>query len=341
MLKTLVGLELGIGRGHRINLPEPETQLLLGVAQRRHVAQLARRGDGAARPQHFFQGFLLVGHVTLAGLDELRQLVVTQLEQHVDIRPGFGHTVFRADQIDINQHTVYRRGGEQAHEYERANIHRCILRSDGAMLCYPSYRRRGRFLYMEHFDLIAIGGGSGGRAVAQRAAHYGARGAVVEPGELGGTCVNSGCVPKKVMWHAAELAHTLVAAEDYGFGIQNGSVDWPGLVEARDAYITRLNTMYATRLDEAGITRLRGYANFVDAHRIAVGDAIIGADHIVIATGGRPLIPNFDGAELGSSSDGFFALRTQPKRVAIVGSGYIAAELSGVFSALGSEVTLA
>src|SRR3569832_1043287 len=196
-------------------------------------------------------------------------------------------------------------------------------------------------LYMKHFDLIAIGGGSGGLAVAQRAAHYGARCAVVEPGELGGTCVNSGCVPKKVMWHAAELAHTLVAAEDYGFGIQNGSVDWPGLVEARDAYITRLNTMYATRLDEAGITRLRGYANFVDAHRIAVGDAIIGADHIVIATGGRPLIPNIDGAELGISSDGFFALRTQPKRVAIVGSGYIAAELSGVFSALGSEVTLA
>jgi len=194
---------------------------------------------------------------------------------------------------------------------------------------------------MEHFDLIAIGGGSGGLAVAQRAAHYGARCAVVEPGELGGTCVNSGCVPKKVMWHAAELAHALVAAEDYGFGTQKGSVDWPRLVAARDAYITRLNTMYATRLDEAGITRLRGYASFVDAHRVAVGDAIIGADHIVIATGGRPLIPNIDGAELGISSDGFFALRTQPKRVAIVGSGYIAAELSGVFSALGSEVTLA
>src|SRR3569623_3715316 len=143
------------------------------------------------------------------------------------------------------------------------------------------------------------------------------------------------------MWHAAELAHALEAAEDNGYGTQKGSADWPRLVAARDAYITRLNTMYATRLDEAGITRLRGYASFVDAHRVAVGDAIIGADHIVIATGGRPLIPNIDGAELGISSAGFFALRTQPTRVAIVGSGYIAAELRGEISALGSKVTLA
>lgn len=194
---------------------------------------------------------------------------------------------------------------------------------------------------MRHFDLIAIGGGSGGLAVVQRAAQYGARCAVVEPAELGGTCVNNGCVPKKIMWYAAELAQAVAAAQDYGFGAQPGPLDWKHLIEARNAYVARLNGLYGTRLDEAGIAQLKGAARFVNAHTLAVENEQCSADHIVIATGGRPVIPDIDGADLGITSDGFFALREQPMRVAIVGSGYIAAELAGIFTSLGSEVILA
>ena len=194
---------------------------------------------------------------------------------------------------------------------------------------------------MRHFDLIAIGGGSGGLAVAQRAAQYGARCAVIEPGKLGGTCVNSGCVPKKVMWHAAELAHAVATAADYGLTSGSAEFDWGRLVAAREAYIRRLNDSYRNRLDTAGIAHVRGTARFSDAHTLDVDGTAYSADHVVIATGGRPLVPQMEGAELGMTSDGFFALTERPKRVAIVGSGYVAVELSGVFRALGSEVTLA
>lgn len=193
---------------------------------------------------------------------------------------------------------------------------------------------------MRHFDLIAIGGGSGGLAVAQQAAQYGARCAVVEPKKLGGTCVNSGCVPKKVMWYAADLARGMAIAADYGFTIEAGKVDWRRLVAARDAYIARLNSTYRNRLDAAGIAHLRGAARFIDAHTVDVNGTSYSADHIVIATGGRPVVPRIEGAELGITSDDFFELTVQPDRVAIVGSGYIAVELCGIFRSLGSEVTL-
>ncbi len=193
---------------------------------------------------------------------------------------------------------------------------------------------------MKRVDLIAIGGGSGGLAVAQRAAKHGASCIVVEPAPLGGTCVNAGCVPKKVMWNAAHLAQALDDARDYGFDISGGRCDWPRLVAARDAYVARLNTMYSTRLADSGIEWLRGSARFIDAHTLAVGEERIRATHIVIATGGRPIVPGVEGAGLGITSDGFFALRAQPRRVAIVGSGYVAVELAGMLRALGSEVSL-
>jgi glutathione reductase (NADPH) len=190
-----------------------------------------------------------------------------------------------------------------------------------------------------HYDYIAIGGGSGGLASAQRAAEYGARAAVIEPGRLGGTCVNVGCVPKKLMWTAATLGHALEDARGYGFDLAVHGHDWPRLKAARDAYVLRLNGIYAANLEKRKVAWLKGAARFLDAHTLAVGDEVVTAPHIVIATGGRPAVPQLPGAELGISSDGFFELPARPRNVAIVGSGYIAAELAGIFAALGSRVT--
>ncbi len=191
-----------------------------------------------------------------------------------------------------------------------------------------------------HFDLLAIGGGSGGLAASQRAAEYGARAAVIEAGRLGGTCVNVGCVPKKVMWHAATLAEHLEMAAGYGFEIGETSLDWGRLKQARDTYIARLNDLYAANLERRGVARFEGMARFIDARTVEVAGERLTADQIVIATGGEPMVPAIPGAELGITSNDFFALTEQPRRVAVVGSGYISAELAGVFHALGSEVTV-
>ncbi len=192
----------------------------------------------------------------------------------------------------------------------------------------------------KHFDFIAIGGGSGGIAAANRAALHGAKCAVVESGRLGGTCVNVGCVPKKVMWNGAALAHTLEHAEDYGFEVSGHTFHWQKLKKARDDYILNLNGRYQTYLQDNKVTVIRGLAGFVDAHTIEVEGERYTADHILIATGGTPLVPPVPGAELGITSDGFFELEDRPKRVAIVGAGYIAVELAGMLNALGSEVSL-
>jgi len=190
-----------------------------------------------------------------------------------------------------------------------------------------------------HYDYIAIGGGSGGLASAQRAAEYGARAAVVEPGRLGGTCVNVGCVPKKLMWTAAALGHALEDARGYGFELGAHAHDWARLKAARDGYVQRLNGIYAANLEKRKVDWLKGAARFLDAHTLSVGDEVLTAPHIVIATGGRPIVPPLPGAELGISSDGFFELEARPASVAVVGSGYIAAELAGVLAALGSRVS--
>ena len=187
------------------------------------------------------------------------------------------------------------------------------------------------------FDLLVIGGGSGGLAHAQRAAEYGARAAVVEYGPLGGTCVNVGCVPKKVMWYAAHHAHQFHHAPDYGFDVDVNGHDWSALKSRRDAYIKRLNGIYAGNLDKRGVTHIEGGARFLDANTVEVAGREYYAKRIVIATGGRPIVPDIPGAELGITSDGFFELEERPQRVLLAGSGYVSVELAGVFNALGSE----
>ena len=192
----------------------------------------------------------------------------------------------------------------------------------------------------KHYDLIAIGGGSGGLSVAERAARYNKRCAVVETGKLGGTCVNVGCVPKKIMWYGAEMAHSLEMAADYGFSIEHKGFDWNALVKKREDHISGINNWYHSYLADSDIDEIRGHAQFVDAHTVQVGAERYSADHIVIATGGMPVKPEVPGAELGIDSDGFFALSERPERVAVVGAGYIAVELAGVLNALGCEVSL-
>jgi len=188
------------------------------------------------------------------------------------------------------------------------------------------------------FDLISIGGGSGGLACAQRAAEFGAKTAVIEPHRLGGTCVNVGCVPKKVMWNASGVALSLHDASDYGFDVKVGMSDWAELKRKRDAYVLRLNGIYERNLGAKGVAYVRGAARFVDAHTVEVNGRRLSARHIVIATGSKPALPKIPGAEFGISSDGFFDLETRPHRVAVVGSGYIACELAASFHELGSQV---
>jgi len=190
------------------------------------------------------------------------------------------------------------------------------------------------------YDLIAIGAGSGGLSVVERAASYGRRCAVVERGKMGGTCVNVGCVPKKIMWFGANLAEMIGDAASYGFDLTRNGFDWSKLVERREKYIDGINTWYHGYLKELGIDEIEGEASFVDAHTIAVNGRHYSARDIAIATGTVPALPDLPGVEHAITSDGFFALQQQPQRVAIVGSGYIAVELAGVLNALGSDVTL-
>ncbi|MHB8253059.1 MAG: glutathione-disulfide reductase [Acidiferrobacter sp.] len=191
-----------------------------------------------------------------------------------------------------------------------------------------------------HYDLIALGGGSGGMATANRAARLGAKCAVVEPGPLGGTCVNVGCVPKKILWNAAAIQHSGTMAQEYGFAPFAGKIDWAVLKSRRDAYIQRLNERYGAGLQDNGVTLVRGRGQFRDGHHIVVNGDMYSADHIVIATGSHPIVPAISGAQWGITSNDFFALEQQPQRVAVVGAGYIAVELAGVLNSLGSEVSL-
>ena len=193
----------------------------------------------------------------------------------------------------------------------------------------------------QHWDLIVIGGGSGGLACAQRAADHGARVVLAEPGAIGGTCVNAGCVPKKIMYHAADLAHGIADAADYGFDVRLAGHDWSLLKERRDGYVRRLHGIYLENLARRNVTLVRAGARLLGAGRVAIGDGTHEAPHIVVATGGRPLVPDLPGAPAGITSDGFFALARMPTSVVVIGSGYVAAELSGVFAALGARVTVA
>jgi glutathione reductase (NADPH) len=194
---------------------------------------------------------------------------------------------------------------------------------------------------MSDFDLIVIGGGSGGLAGAFRAAAHGARVALLEPGELGGTCVNVGCVPKKAMWLAAELSQHITLAGELGFGSAAPKLDWREFIVHRQRYIAGIHTSYRKRLDESGIVWMPCRGRLIDPHTVESEDgARLTASHILVATGGRPRRPPVAGAEHGLVSDDFFGFCEAPARVAIVGAGYVAVELAGVLQALGSQVEL-
>jgi len=193
---------------------------------------------------------------------------------------------------------------------------------------------------IEEFDYIAIGGGSGGIASANRASMRGAKCAIIEAKDLGGTCVNVGCVPKKVMWYAGHIAEAFHYASDYGFEFEQTGFNWSQLVKERQAYIGRIHQSYDRVLGKNEVTVINGFATFIDKNTVEVNGKQYRAKHITIAVGGKPVFPDVPGAELGIDSNGFFELTEQPKRVAVVGAGYIAVELAGVMHALGSETHL-
>uniref|UniRef100_A0A8C3YJ01 Glutathione reductase, mitochondrial n=1 Tax=Catagonus wagneri TaxID=51154 RepID=A0A8C3YJ01_9CETA len=195
------------------------------------------------------------------------------------------------------------------------------------------------------FDYLVIGGGSGGLASARRAAELGARAAVVESHKLGGTCVNVGCVPKKVMWNTAVHSEFMHDHVDYGFQTCESKFNWRVIKEKRDAYVSRLNTIYQNNLTKSHIEIIRGHAAFTSDPQptVEVNGKKYTAPHILIATGGAPSVPQesqIPGASLGITSDGFFQLEELPSRSVIVGAGYIAVEIAGILSALGSKTSL-
>jgi glutathione reductase (NADPH) len=193
----------------------------------------------------------------------------------------------------------------------------------------------------ETFDLIVLGGGSGGLAMAFRAARHGARVALLEPNALGGTCANVGCVPKKALWYAGQLAQEQRLALDYGFASTPGPLNWEHFRQLRQQYIDRIRQSYAARLAETGIQVYTESGRFVSANTIATsGGDELRATQIVIATGGHPHRLPLPGFDLGMVSDDIFSLRHLPQRIAVIGGGYIAIEFAGLLNALGSEVTL-
>jgi len=196
-------------------------------------------------------------------------------------------------------------------------------------------------------DYLVIGGGSGGLASARRASGmYGAKTIAIEEKRLGGTCVNVGCVPKKITWSAASIAETIKDAKSYGFSVrENAPFDWTMFKHKRDAYIKRLNGIYERNLNNDKVEYVHGHARFEDANTVRVtlddkSNVEIKAKKILVAVGGHPNMPDVEGAELGITSDGFFDLEKQPKRIAVIGAGYIAVEMAGMLNALGTETHL-
>jgi len=190
------------------------------------------------------------------------------------------------------------------------------------------------------YDLFVIGGGSGGVRCARIAAMHGARVAIAEEQYWGGTCVNVGCVPKKLMVQAAEYAAWTQDSHGFGWNTQPGEHDWAALMAAKDAEIKRLNGIYVRLLENSGVAWLFGRAVFIDAHTLRIGDRTVTAERIVIAVGGHPSWPDIEGAEHGIVSDQAFHLAERPRRVTLVGGGYIGVEFAGIFRGLGAEVDL-
>ncbi|XP_023236736.1 glutathione reductase, mitochondrial-like isoform X2 [Centruroides sculpturatus] len=193
---------------------------------------------------------------------------------------------------------------------------------------------------MEHYEYLVIGGGSGGIASARKAAEFGTKVALIESHRLGGTCVNVGCVPKKLSYYCAQHAETIRDHGDYGFDVVVGKFDWSAFKKKRDDYVKHLNEVYRRNLDKSGVAVIKGEAKFVDRRTVEVEGKRYSGERVLIATGGRPLVPEVPGAELGITSDGFFRLEEVPGKTVIAGAGYIAVELAGILNAVGSRVSL-
>lgn len=190
------------------------------------------------------------------------------------------------------------------------------------------------------FDLVVIGGGSGGVRAARLAAQRGARVMLVEGRRLGGTCVNMGCIPKKLYSYASHYAQAFEEARGYGWEVNEPTFDWDRLRRQRAGEIERLNGVYERLLHEAGVQVHHGWARLADAHTVRIGDQDVRAERILVATGGSPQRPPFEGAELALSSDELFDVEPFPRRLAIVGGGYIGCEFASIFHGLGAQVTL-
>lgn len=188
------------------------------------------------------------------------------------------------------------------------------------------------------FDLFVIGAGSGGVRASRFAASFGAKVAVAESRYLGGTCVNVGCVPKKLMSYAASFNHEPEIAQSFGWDMNTQQFDWATLINNKNNEIQRLNGIYRNLLSNSGVTLLEGHARFVDAHTVEVNGTNYTAKHILITVGGWPFVPEISGKEHAITSNDAFYLKQQPKHIVIVGGGYIALEFASIFKGLGSEV---
>ena len=193
---------------------------------------------------------------------------------------------------------------------------------------------------MKHYDLFVIGAGSGGVRAARMAAATGAKVAIAEDRYMGGTCVNVGCVPKKLYVYASEYAHQFEDARGFGWNVERPAHDWSQLVSAKKNEISRLNGIYDNLLAGADVELFNARATLVDKNTVQVGDTQVSADKILIATGGWPFVPDIPGAELTVTSNEIFDLDVFPKRILIVGGGYVAVEFAGIFNGLGSQTTL-
>jgi len=191
------------------------------------------------------------------------------------------------------------------------------------------------------YDLFTIGGGSGGVRASRVAASYGARVAIAEERWFGGTCVNVGCIPKKLFSYAAHFAELFHDAAGYGWNVPEPSFDWPTLVKNKDREIARLNGVYEGLLARAGVTILNGRATLVDAHTVEIGGRRHTAQHILVATGSKTVVPDIPGRELGITSDDAFFLDALPRRALMVGGGYIAVEFASIFHGLGVKTAIA
>jgi glutathione reductase (NADPH) len=189
------------------------------------------------------------------------------------------------------------------------------------------------------FDLFVIGAGSGGIATARRAAEYGAKVGIVESDRLGGTCVNRGCIPKKLMVYASHFPSQFEEAQGYGWSPVESTLDWPYMVKAVNDEVTRLNGIYGRMLDGSKVELFKGHGQFIDPHTITIGEQTVTAEKVLIAVGGKPVKPDFPGAEHTITSDDIFTLPQQPKHLVVLGGGYIGVEFACILRGLGSQVT--